>query len=208
MMAQPVGHCVGQLVGLSWKGTAKRWYTERGHVMAGQLIHRITVAEYLATRGMPASWRYASPYGRTVAATYRTLYRAEPGKALLFINGKFRPVMAYAVDEVHVLDAAWDLYLRTAPLAGSTPEPSATDLLFASLDLIEPGELVLYHGSKTGEHGLFLATPCECRHCFAGDQSGDTDTRYRLQSISTVGRDLVHARRDSVTAARAIVPPL
>lgn len=176
--------------------------------MAGQLIHRITVAEYLAMRGVPAGWwPYASPLGRLAAAIYRALYGKEPGKAHMFINGKFRPVMAYEVDELHILDTAWALYERTAELAGSTPEPPATDVLFASLDLIEPGDLVLYHGSKTGEHGLFIAAPCECRYCYAGDRSGSTDTRYRLESISTVGRNLVHARRQSITAARAIVPP-
>ncbi|WP_030777172.1 hypothetical protein [Streptomyces sp. NRRL S-920] len=83
---------------------------------------KTTVAEYLATRGLPANWRYASPFGRIAAETYRSIYRREPRKAFRFINGKFRRVMAYRASERHVLDTAWDIYPRCAnPSAVPTP---------------------------------------------------------------------------------------
>lgn len=78
---------------------------------------RITVAEYLVQRGLPADWRYASPFGRIAAETYRAAYHREPRKAFRFINGRFRRVMAYRPSEVHVLQTAWDRYPRTNPAA-------------------------------------------------------------------------------------------
>ncbi|MER5909552.1 hypothetical protein ABT124_03350 [Streptomyces sp. NPDC001982] len=79
------------------------------------LTHRrITVAEYLVQRGLPADWRFGSPLGRVAAQIYRQTYRREPGRAFRFINGRFRRVMAYLPSETHVLTAAWDRYGCTA----------------------------------------------------------------------------------------------
>lgn len=90
---------------------------------------RTTVAEYLVRRGLPADWRFGSPLGRVAAQIYRHTYRREPGKAWLFINGRFRRVMAYLPSEAHVLAAAWDQYGSTAgqrPARAARPRPSAT----------------------------------------------------------------------------------
>jgi hypothetical protein len=54
------------------------------------------------------------------------------------------------------------------------------DTLFASADLIEPGDLVRYHGSLPKYHGLYLATPCDCARCALRDARGLSDARYRL----------------------------
>lgn len=78
---------------------------------------RTTVVEYLASRGLPADWRYASPFGRLAAEAYRAEYRREPGKAFRLINGRFRRVMAYRASEAHVMATAWDRYPRTNPNA-------------------------------------------------------------------------------------------
>lgn len=88
--------------------------------MQGQLIRRITVAEYLVGRGLPADWRYGSPLGRVAAQIYRQTYGREPGKAFRWINGRPRRVMAYGPAEVHVLTAAWERYGCTA---GHRPSP-------------------------------------------------------------------------------------
>ncbi|WP_128803694.1 MULTISPECIES: hypothetical protein [unclassified Streptomyces] len=77
---------------------------------------RTTIAEYLVQRGLPADWRFGSPLGRVAAQIYRQTYRHEPGNAWLFINGRFRRVMAYLPSEAHVLTAAWDQYGSTAGL--------------------------------------------------------------------------------------------
>ncbi|WP_155054556.1 hypothetical protein [Streptomyces blattellae] len=82
--------------------------------MNAQLSRRITVAEYLVQRGLPAGWRYGSWLGRVAAEIYRDTYRREPGKAFRFINGRFRRVMAYRPAERHVLSEAWDAYGRYA----------------------------------------------------------------------------------------------
>ncbi|MFF7022999.1 hypothetical protein ACFY97_18600 [Streptomyces klenkii] len=54
------------------------------------------------------------------------------------------------------------------------------DTLFRSLDLIEPGDLVRYHGSLTDAHGLYLAQPCPCAVCRLRLRITPTDTRYVL----------------------------
>lgn len=77
------------------------------------VTRRITVAEYLTTRDLPADWQYASPFGRVAAETFRSIYHREPGKAFRLINGRFRKVMAYRASELHVLDIAWRRYPRT-----------------------------------------------------------------------------------------------
>jgi hypothetical protein len=75
---------------------------------------RITVAEYLVRRGLPADWNYGSPLGRVAARIYRQTYGREPGRAFRFINGRFRQVMTYAPSEQHILARAWELYGCTA----------------------------------------------------------------------------------------------
>ncbi|MET9436946.1 hypothetical protein [Streptomyces sp. NPDC006551] len=55
-----------------------------------------------------------------------------------------------------------------------------SDTLLRALDLIQPGDLVQYHGSKTKHHGLLLAEPCDCPHCRYADLQGSNDSRYRL----------------------------
>lgn len=82
--------------------------------MNAQVNRRITVAEYLVQRGLPADWRFGSPLGRIAAEIYRQTYRREPSRAFRWINGRFRPVMAYQPSEAHVLTAAWDRYGCTA----------------------------------------------------------------------------------------------
>ena len=78
---------------------------------------RITAAEYLAELGADEAFihSYASPYGRAVAAAYRSAFGAEPVKSGLARRGlRLVPVFAYAADESQVLyEAAWT-YKRTA----------------------------------------------------------------------------------------------
>lgn len=78
------------------------------------MTRSITVTDYLAQRGLPADWRFGSPLGRIAAEIYRQTYRREPGRAFRWINGRFRPVMAYRPCETHVLTTAWDRYGCTA----------------------------------------------------------------------------------------------
>lgn len=87
--------------------------------MTVEISRRITVAEYLVQRGLPADWRYGSPLGRVAAEIYRHTYGREPGRALQLIHGRFRPVMTYQPSETHVLTAAWDRYGSTADLAAA-----------------------------------------------------------------------------------------
>ncbi|MET9081419.1 hypothetical protein ABZX77_05860 [Streptomyces sp. NPDC004237] len=89
--------------------------------------HKVTVAEFLVCRGLPADWRFGSPLGRVAAQIYRQTYGAEPGRAFRFINGRFRKVMAYRPSEAHVLIAAWDRYGSTAGRrAAPAPRPRHT----------------------------------------------------------------------------------
>lgn len=87
---------------------------------------KTTVAEYLASRGLPADWRYASPFGRIAAQIYRSRYHREPRRAFRLINGRFRRVMAYRPSEVHVMATAWDRYPRTNPNAACWSSPGRT----------------------------------------------------------------------------------
>ena len=100
---------------------------------------RTTVVEYLASRGLPADWRYASPFGRLAAEAYRATYRREPSKAWRFINGRFRRVMAYRPSEVHVLATAWDRYPRTNPNARPVPRPRTVRQTVARIDAVLSG---------------------------------------------------------------------
>jgi hypothetical protein len=82
--------------------------------MTAHANRRITVAEFLVRRGLPADWPYGSPLGRVAARLYRQTYGREPGRAWRFINGRFRQVMTYAPGEQHVLARAWEVYGCTA----------------------------------------------------------------------------------------------
>ncbi|MFF0183472.1 hypothetical protein [Streptomyces sp. NPDC005244] len=95
---------------------------------------KLTVAEYLSRRGLPADWRYASPFGRLAAEIYRAAYRREPRKAFRLINGRFRRVMAYRPSEVHVMATAWDRYPRTNPAAVPAPRRSSPRRTLARID--------------------------------------------------------------------------
>ncbi|WAZ20206.1 hypothetical protein STRCI_001307 [Streptomyces cinnabarinus] len=93
---------------------------------------RITVAEYLVRRGLPADWRFGSWLGRVAAEIYRDTYRREPRRAFRFINGRFRRVMAYTPGERHVLSEAWEAYGRYAvdrPAPAARPRPVAVPRL-------------------------------------------------------------------------------
>lgn len=82
-----------------------------------------------------------------------------------------------------------------------------SNTLFRSLGLIEPGDLVQYHGSLTDAHGLYLAYPCTCPPCRNADKFGDRDTRYLLMDPFDADEEgllrvaLVCAGRPSITLA-------
>lgn len=81
-----------------------------------------------------------------------------------------------------------------------------SDTLFRALDLIEPDDLVIYHGSMTDRHGLYLARPCDCRRCVRHDHRGNDDVRYRLIDPFEEDPDaptLQCARRQSITRSTA-----
>ncbi|MFI8515289.1 hypothetical protein ACIGHB_29595 [Streptomyces sp. NPDC085460] len=81
-----------------------------------------------------------------------------------------------------------------------------SDTLFASLDLIEPGDVVVYHGSIPAHHGLHIAHPCACAYCASADYLGSTDVRYRLTDPFAEDPDataLCCVRRRSITRSAA-----
>lgn len=78
-----------------------------------------------------------------------------------------------------------------------------SDTLLRSLDLIEPGDLVIYHGSITDLHGLFLAIPCPCDICRAMDAMGLPDPRFALVDPWNERPGPFHARRESITRSVA-----
>jgi hypothetical protein len=78
-----------------------------------------------------------------------------------------------------------------------------SDTLFRSLDLIEPGDLVIYHGSITDLHGLWLALPCPCGICRAMDRMGLADVRFALVDPWGELSGPHHARRQSITRSAA-----
>ncbi|MFF9310127.1 hypothetical protein ACF1BS_04370 [Streptomyces sp. NPDC014748] len=98
--------------------------------MPALLNRRITIADYLVQRGLPADWRYGSPLGRVTAQLYRQTYHREPSRAWRLINGRFRRVMAYTPDEQHVLAEAWETYDRTA----TPPATTAPDTVLRRID--------------------------------------------------------------------------
>ncbi|WP_435601297.1 hypothetical protein [Streptomyces sp. C10-9-1] len=71
------------------------------------------------------------------------------------------------------------------------------DGLFAELDLVMPGDLVVYHGSIDIAHGLYTAEPCACQRCVIGDRRGSNDPRYTLTPIGS-GARLHDVRRQSI----------
>lgn len=76
-----------------------------------------------------------------------------------------------------------------------------SDSLIAALDLVMPGDLVIYHGSITDHHGLYLAQPCACIHCVRGDRKGKADPRYLLTNVADATCHLRHVRRRSIDLA-------
>jgi hypothetical protein len=77
------------------------------------------------------------------------------------------------------------------------------DTLFRSLDLIEPGDLVVYHGSIEDAHGLWLAIPCPCAICDALDEFGIPDLRFALVDPWGELPGPYHVRRESITRSAA-----
>lgn len=84
-----------------------------------------------------------------------------------------------------------------------------SDTLLRALDLIEPGDLVIYHGTVTEAHGLYIAKPCDCRACVLADiraarhGADSADPRYRLIDPWDPARTLRCARRESITRSAA-----
>ena len=164
----------------------------------------VTVAEFLAMRGLPIDWRYASVYGRVVAQIYRAIFRREPARTQILLNGKFRPVMAYAPDEAFVLEAAWAACEHTQAVTGPALDEAVQ--LLERTGLVMPGAVVDYHGSMTAHRGIYVAQPCACRYCQAGDVQGLDECRYHLTCIGRPGRNLQHARRESITVRLGVLP--
>ncbi|MFJ8348949.1 hypothetical protein ACIQ9J_21825 [Streptomyces sp. NPDC094153] len=77
------------------------------------------------------------------------------------------------------------------------------DALFNYLNLIGPGDLVLYHGTLTDAHGLWLAMPCPCNICHAMDALGLPDVRFALIDPWGEQPGPFHARRASITRSAA-----
>ncbi|WP_329214875.1 hypothetical protein OG352_05415 [Streptomyces sp. NBC_01485] len=78
-----------------------------------------------------------------------------------------------------------------------------SDTLLRALDLIAPGDLVIYHGSIEDMHGLWLAVPCPCQICHALDDFGIPDIRFALVDPWRERPGPFHARRQSITRSIA-----
>ncbi|CBG73101.1 hypothetical protein SCAB_60821 [Streptomyces scabiei 87.22] len=78
-----------------------------------------------------------------------------------------------------------------------------SDTLIRALDLIEPGDLVIYHGSLTHLHGLWLAVPCNCGICHRLDLLGFAEIRFALVDPWGERSGPHHARRESITRSAA-----
>jgi hypothetical protein len=74
---------------------------------------------------------------------------------------------------------------------------------FRTIELIEPGDLVLYHGSIPSHHGLWLAIPCPCRVCRRLDEIGFPDVRYALVDPWRELSGPHHVRPESITRSVA-----
>lgn len=80
-----------------------------------------------------------------------------------------------------------------------------TDTLFRDADVIELGDLVVYHGSITALHGLWLAVPCQCGNCKLMDEMGLPNVRFALVDPWGEEPGPEHVRRTSVSHSRASV---
>lgn len=78
-----------------------------------------------------------------------------------------------------------------------------SDSLLQSIGLIEPGDLVTYHGSIPELHGLWLAIPCLCRLCTHADEMGLPIHRYHLIDPWEERSGPHHVRPESVTRSTA-----
>lgn len=78
-----------------------------------------------------------------------------------------------------------------------------SDTLIRALDLIEPGDLVIYHGSIESHHGLWLAVPCGCGICVRLDAFGIPEVRFALVDPWGERSGPHHARRESITRSAA-----
>lgn len=78
-----------------------------------------------------------------------------------------------------------------------------SDTLIHALDLIGPGDLVIYHGSIPSAHGLWLAVPCGCGICARHDRLGLSDVRFSLVDPWGERSGPHHARRESITRSIA-----
>ncbi|MFD7980266.1 hypothetical protein [Streptomyces sp. NPDC059071] len=81
-----------------------------------------------------------------------------------------------------------------------------SDTLLRALDLIQPGDLVQYHGSLAEKHGLYIAVPCACPPCAVEDRLGGADVRYRLTDPFADDPDepvVYNVRRKSITRSTA-----
>jgi len=78
-----------------------------------------------------------------------------------------------------------------------------TDNLLQSIGVIEPGDLVIYHGSIPDLHGLWLAVPCLCPICLHLDDLGIADVRYALVDPWQELSGPHHVRAQSVTRSTA-----
>jgi len=78
-----------------------------------------------------------------------------------------------------------------------------TDTLFRDADLIELGDLVVYHGSLTDLHGLWLAFPCQCGNCKLLDKLGLPSVRFMLADPWGEEPGPQCVRRKSVTRSKA-----
>lgn len=74
-----------------------------------------------------------------------------------------------------------------------------SDTLLRQLDLIEPGDLVVYRGSIESAHGLWLAIPCGCGICRAADVYGLRQIPFTLIDPWGEQAGPFHVRPSSVT---------
>lgn len=79
-----------------------------------------------------------------------------------------------------------------------------SDTLIRSLDLIEPGDLVVYHGSIRLLHGVaWVAIPCPCEVCGAFDRMGLPESRFALADPWGELPGPHHVRRQSLSRSAA-----
>lgn len=162
-------------------------------------IYRATVALYLESHGVDAEDDpgAVSMFGKDAAALYRAAFGRDPGMVYQLINGHLRSVFCYRYGEIRILDAVWSQ--SALNLAVEHAE------LFRSLELIEVGARVDYHGSLESMHGHWEAVPCPCPRCLRADKAADCDTRYALLDPEAEQEGPFHVRRASITPCPADV---